>query len=112
MIYNVEEHLNLYDNLGVTVGSRFNSSINNSNEMWGFESLQLSHIYWIGDGPSRSRHVASEEVMHETDGELSKDMNTRVQSEPRYDLRKINPSQVQQNTLLLLPHEFEKLTIH
>ena len=46
------------------------------------------------------------------DGELSKDMNTRVQSEPRYDLRKRNPSQVQQNTLLLLPHEFEKLTIH
>ena len=46
-----------------------------------------------------------------TDGELSKDMNTRVQSEPRYDLRKRNPPQVQQNTLLL-PHEFEKLTIH
>ena len=46
------------------------------------------------------------------DGELSKDMNTRVQSEPRYNLRKRNPSQVQQSTLLLLPHEFEKLTIH
>ena len=46
------------------------------------------------------------------DGELSKDMNTRVPSEPRYNLRKRNPPQVQQNTLLLLPHEFEKLTIH
>ena len=46
------------------------------------------------------------------DGELSKDMNTRVPSEPRYNLRKRNPPQGQKNTLLLLPHEFEKLTIH
>ena len=39
-------------------------------------------------------------------------MNTRVPSEPRYALRKRNHSQLQQNTILLLIHKFEKLTIH
>ena len=39
-------------------------------------------------------------------------MNTRVSSEPRYELRKINHSQEQQNNILLLIHKFEKLTIH
>ena len=45
-------------------------------------------------------------------GELSHHMNTRVPSEPRYDLRKRNHSQHQQNGILLLIHKFEKLTIH
>ena len=39
-------------------------------------------------------------------------MNTRVPSEPRYDLRKISHSHLQQNTIILLIHKFEKLTIH
>ena len=47
-----------------------------------------------------------------SDGELSHHMNTRVPSEPRYELRKINHSQKQHNTILLLIHKFEKLSIH
>ena len=39
-------------------------------------------------------------------------MNTRVPSEPRYELRKRNHSQQQQNGILLLIHKFEKLSIH
>ena len=39
-------------------------------------------------------------------------MNTRVSSEPRYELRKINHYQQQKNTILLLSHKFEKLSIH
>ena len=39
-------------------------------------------------------------------------MNTRVLSEPRYDLRKRNHSQQQQNGILLLIKKFEKLSIH
>ena len=39
-------------------------------------------------------------------------MNTRVPSEPRYDLRKRSHSQQQQDTIFLLIHKFEKLTIH
>ena len=39
-------------------------------------------------------------------------MNTRVPSEPIYDLRKRNHSQQQQNGILLLIHKFEKLSIH
>ena len=39
-------------------------------------------------------------------------MNTRVPSEPRYDLRKRFHSQQQQNTIILLIHKFENLTIH
>ena len=46
------------------------------------------------------------------DGELSHHMNTRVPSEPRYDLRKRNHSQQQPNGILFLIHEFEKLSIH
>ena len=38
-------------------------------------------------------------------------MNTWVPSEPRYDLRKRNHSQQQQNTILLI-QKFEKLSIH
>ena len=47
-----------------------------------------------------------------SDGELSQNMNTKVPSEPRYAPRKRNYSQLPQNTILLLTHEFEKLTIH
>ena len=46
------------------------------------------------------------------DGESSHHMNTRVPSEPRYDLTKRNHSQQQQNGILLFIHKFEKLTIH
>ena len=48
----------------------------------------------------------------DSDGELSHHMNTRVPSEPRYDLRKRHHSQQQQNGILLLIHKFEKLSIH
>ena len=48
----------------------------------------------------------------ESDGEFSQHMNTRFPSEPRYELRKRNHSQQQQNTILLLIHKFEKLSIH
>ena len=34
--------------------------------MPGFEFLWLSYIRWIGDEPSRFRHVACEEEMRET----------------------------------------------
>ena len=47
-----------------------------------------------------------------TDGELSQHMNTRVPSEPRYELRKRNNSQQEQNTIRLLIHKFAKLSIH
>ena len=46
------------------------------------------------------------------DGELSQHMNIRVPSEPRYELRKRNHSQQQQNIILLQIHKFEKLSIH
>ena len=46
------------------------------------------------------------------DGELYQNMNIRVPSEPRHALRKRNHPQLQKNTVLLLTHEFEKLTIH
>ena len=50
--------------------------------------------------------------VRESDGELSHHMNTRVPSEPRYDLRKRSHSQQQKNGILLLIDKFEKLTIH
>ena len=46
------------------------------------------------------------------DGELSQHKNTRVPSEPRYELRKRIHSQNQQKSILLLIHKFEKLSIH
>ena len=45
-------------------------------------------------------------------GDLSHHMNTRVPSEPRYDLRERHQSQQQQDTILLLIHNFERLAIH
>ena len=50
--------------------------------------------------------------MRHIDGELSLNKNTRVPSEPRYELRKRNHSQKQQKSILLLIHKFEKLSIH
>ena len=44
--------------------------------------------------------------------ELSQYKNTRVPSEPRYELRKRTHSQKQQESMLLLIHKFEKLSIH
>ena len=49
---------------------------------------------------------------HDCDGELSHHMNTRVPSEPRYEVRKRYHSQQQKNTILLLIHKFEKLSIY
>ena len=49
---------------------------------------------------------------NQCDGELSQHKNPRVSSEPRYELRKRNHSQQQQNNILLLIHKFEKLSIH
>ena len=46
------------------------------------------------------------------DGELSQHKNTRIPSEPRYELRKRTHSQQQQNSMLLLIHKFMKLSIH
>ena len=48
----------------------------------------------------------------ESDGELSQHKNTRVPSEHRYELRKRSHSQKQQESMLLLIHKFEKLSIH
>ena len=48
----------------------------------------------------------------ETDGESFQHKDTRVPSEPRYDLRKRTNSQQQQIRRLLLIHKFEKLSIH
>ena len=50
--------------------------------------------------------------MSSSDGELSQHKNTRVPSEPRYELRKRNYSQKQQKSILLFIHTFEKLSIH
>ena len=38
--------------------------------------------------------------------------STRVPSEPRYELRKRTHSQQQQNSMLLLIHKVEQLSIH
>ena len=57
MICNVKEHLNLLDNFGVTIGSTFQSLINGSDEMQRCESLQLSRICPIVDGPSGFLYV-------------------------------------------------------
>ena len=46
------------------------------------------------------------------DGELFQNTNTRVPSEPKYNLRKRFHPQHLQATILLLTHEFEKLIIH
>ena len=73
----------------------------------------LAHVTKILEVYDRKRLVLSCEKSHYmvregvVDGELS-----RVPSEPRYEQRKRNHSQQQQNTILLLIHEFEKLTIH
>ena len=57
-------------------------------------------------------HYTSQFFIKPSDGELSQHMNTRVPSEPRYELRKRNHSQQQQNIILLHIHKFEKLSIH
>ena len=44
--------------LGVIVGLRFNSSINDSDERPSFESLRLSCVRWMFNGPLRFCHVA------------------------------------------------------
>ena len=46
------------------------------------------------------------------DGESFQHKDTRVPSEPRYELRKRTHSQQQQNSMLLLIHKFGKLSIH
>ena len=51
-------------------------------------------------------------VIAPSDGELSRHKNTRVPSEPIYELRKRNHSQNQQKSILLLIQKFEKLSTH
>ena len=46
------------------------------------------------------------------DGESFQHKDTRFPSEPRYELRKGTHSQQQQNSMLLLIHNFKKLSIH
>ena len=48
----------------------------------------------------------------EIDGESLQHKDTRVPSEPRYDLRKRTNSKEQKQNMLLLIHKFEKLSIH
>ena len=45
-------------------------------------------------------------------GESFQHKDTRVPSEPRYELRKRTHFQQQQNSMLLYIHKFEKLSIH
>ena len=47
-----------------------------------------------------------------SNGESFQHKDTRVPSEPRYDLRKRIKSKEQQNSVLLLIQKFEKLSIH
>ena len=47
-----------------------------------------------------------------TDRELFQHKDTRVPSEPRYEIRKRTRYQKQQKSMLLLIHKFEKLSIH
>ena len=53
MLYKVEEHLNLYGELGIIIRLRIQSSIYGSDETHDFESLGLSRSRWISDGPPR-----------------------------------------------------------
>ena len=66
MIYIVKEHLNLYRDLGVTVGFNILSSINGSDKTNLYEFLRLNYIRGIKDEPSRLLHVACEEKTRET----------------------------------------------
>ena len=58
------------------------------------------------------RHMKLFIFCKESDGESFQHKNTRVPSERRYELRKRTHSQQQQNSMLLLIHKFEKLSIH
>ena len=58
MLYIVKEHAYLYTKLGVTVGFGSLSSINNSHETLGCESLLLSRVRLIEDGTLRLCHTA------------------------------------------------------
>ena len=46
------------------------------------------------------------------DGESFQHKDTRVPSEPMYDIRKRANSKEQEKNMLLLIHKFEKLSIH
>ena len=46
------------------------------------------------------------------DGESFQPKDTKVPSEPRYDLRKRSKSKEQQNSVLFLIQKFENLSIH
>ena len=61
MIYIVEEHLNLEAKLGVAVGFDSSYSINDSDQMLGYESLSLSHVRSIKDEAPRFCHIVCEE---------------------------------------------------
>ena len=66
MFYIVEEHLNLYANLDVTVRSLFNPRSRALMKCIRCESLRLSRSHWIFCWPSRWSDVASIIKMHQT----------------------------------------------
>ena len=58
MVYIVEDHVNLWRNLGMTIGFGSSSSINGSVEMLGSKSFLLSRVRSIKDGGLKFFHVA------------------------------------------------------
>ena len=60
MVYIIEEHVNLYINLGMTIGVGSSSSIDGSNEILECESLPLGHTHSIKDGALKFCHVTCE----------------------------------------------------
>ena len=73
------------------------------------DKCQISLLRW---GALGLRHMKLFIFCKESDGESFQHKDTRVPSEPRYELRKRTHSQQQQNSMLLLIHKFEKLSIH
>ena len=66
MIYIVEEHLHIQGELGVTIGSAFQSLMNDADEKHICESLRLNHVHRIEDGSPRFCHIVREEEKRET----------------------------------------------
>ena len=62
--------------------------------------------------PTHTHTKCERERERDADVESFQHKDTRVLSEPRYDLRKRTNSQMQQNSMLLLIHKFEELSLH
>ena len=71
----------------------------------------LLHSDFFLDMKATSSEMKSSNL-GEIDGESLQHKDTRVPSEPRYDLRKRTNSKEQKQNMLLLIHKFEKLSIH